>query len=70
MQTKTRGYICVHIPWLHSTVNLTLGQMDLDALALANGWCLFSTLYGYVRTVGMFALVNCKLGTAFSQNKK
>lgn len=36
MQTKTRGYICVHIPWLQSTLNLTLGQMDLDALALVN----------------------------------
>lgn len=39
MQTKSRGYICVHIPWLQPTLNLTLGQMDLDALALrmANG---------------------------------
>lgn len=34
MQTKSRGYTCVHIPWLQPTLNLTLGQMDLDALAL------------------------------------
>lgn len=60
MQTKSHGYICVHIPWLQPTLNLTLGQMDLDALALANGWCLFSALFGYVQMVGMFALVRCK----------
>lgn len=53
MQTKTRGYMCVHILWLHSTVNLTLCQMDLDELALAIAWCLSSTLYGCVRMVGM-----------------